>query len=75
MFLRGRSTKHFSDAGLNLLEVPGHHLPEPDRIPELLRLDPRDHLLGFFHQPVEFGATPDVEPPKPLEELPEVLDG
>jgi hypothetical protein len=22
--------EHFSDAGLNLLEVPGHHLPEPD---------------------------------------------
>jgi hypothetical protein len=22
--------EHLSDAGLNLLTIPGHHLPEPD---------------------------------------------
>jgi hypothetical protein len=41
----------------------------------LLRLDPRDDLLCFFHQHVEIRAAPDVEPPEPLEELTQVLDG
>jgi hypothetical protein len=41
----------------------------------LLRLDPRDDLLGFFHQRVEFRAAPDGAPPEPLEELAQVLDG
>jgi len=41
----------------------------------LLRLDPRDDLLGFFHQHVEFWTGPDVEPPEPLEELAKVLYG
>jgi len=32
-------------------------------------------LLGFFHQHVEFGAAPDVEPPESVEELPEIFHG
>ena len=64
-----------TDAGLNLLEVPGHHLPEPVGVPERLRLDALDRLLGLFHEGIQFGARPDVQPPEPLEELPKVLDG
>jgi hypothetical protein len=41
----------------------------------LLRLDPRDDLLGFFRQHVEFRTAPSVQPPEPLEELPESFDG
>ena len=40
------------DAGLNLLEVPGDHLPEPVGVPERLRLDAVDRLLGLFHEGV-----------------------
>lgn len=29
-------------------EVVGHHLPEPDYVPELLGLDPGDHLPGLI---------------------------
>ena len=36
------------NAGLNLLEVTGHHLPEPVGVPERLRLDAIDRLLGLL---------------------------
>jgi hypothetical protein len=35
------------DASLNLLEVPGDHLPEPVGISQRLRLDAVDRLLGL----------------------------
>jgi hypothetical protein len=58
-----------------MLEVPGHHLPEPVGISQRLRFDARDRLLGLLHQLVQLRAAPDVEPPEPLEEVPKVLDG
>ena len=55
--------EHFANTRLNLLEVPGHHLPEPVGISQRLRLDPRYDLLGFFHQHVEFrGGKAGVSP-------------
>ncbi len=66
--------EHFSDAGLNLLEVPGDHLPEPVGVSERLRLDARDRLLGLFDEGIQFRTAPYVEPPEPLEEVTQVLD-
>jgi len=40
-----------------------------------LRLYPVDRLLGLLHQPIQFWAAPDGEPPEPLEKLAQVLDG
>ena len=40
--------EHFANTRLNLLEVPGHHLPEPVGVPERLRLDAIDRLLGLL---------------------------
>lgn len=42
--------------------------------PELLGLDPGDHLPGLIDQGVQLGVAADVEPPKPVEELREVRD-
>ena len=55
-------------------EVVGHHCAKPDRVPELLGLDPGDHLPGLIDQGVQLGVAADVEPPKPVEELREVRD-
>ena len=40
--------EHLSNTRLNLLEVPGHHLPEPVGVSDRLRLDTIDRLLGLF---------------------------
>jgi hypothetical protein len=64
-----------ANTGLNLLEVPGHHLPEPVGVSQRLRLDTRDRLLGLFDEGIQLGTRPNVQPPEPLEEVPEVLDG
>jgi hypothetical protein len=47
------------DASLNLLEVPGDHLPEPVGISQRLRLDAVDRLLGLFDEGIQLGAAPD----------------
>ena len=58
-----------------MLEVPDDHLPEPVGISQRLRLDTIDGLLGLLHEGIQLGTRPNVQPPEPLEELPEVLDG
>ena len=35
--------------------------------------DARDRRLGLFDEDVQLGARPNVEPPEPLVEVPEVL--
>ena len=67
--------EHFSDAGLNLLEVPGDHLPEPVGVSQRLRVDAIDRLLGLFDKGIQLGTRPNVQPPEPLEELPEIFHG
>ena len=67
--------EHFANTRLNLLEVPGHHLPEPVGVSERLRLDTIDRLLGLLDKGIQFRAAPNVQPPEPLEEFPQVLDG
>ena len=44
-------------------------------ISQRLRLDAHDRLLGLLHEGIQLGTRPNVQPPEPLEELPQVLDG
>lgn len=60
---------------MNLLEVEGDRLPKPVGVRERLRLDAIDRLLGLLDEGVQIGTRSDVQPPKSVEELAQILVG